>query len=378
MVSSLSRPRRAAATILLLAFVGATGSCAAQSGLPARLTDAEYWRLVSDISEPGGEFRNSDNFTSNEMEIGRLFTALRTARVSGGVYIGVGPEQNFTYIASIRPAMAFIIDIRRQAVVQHLMFKAIFEMAPDRADFISLLFSIPRPRGLDTTTSIENLWTAFNTVRLDTALAARNYKRIETHLLTTHGFTLTREELGMLRWVWDAFTASGPRISTNLGGGGGGFGGRAGRGGAGRGFMALTGSSYDDNGVVQSFLSSEDNYRYVKSLHEKNLIVPVSGDFGGSKALRGIGSYLKARGATVSAYYLSNVEQYLFQDNKQAAFYANVGTLPVTSASVFIRPYALRSGGATAAQGLCPITAYLRAFNDGRVYSNSGALTCAR
>jgi hypothetical protein len=364
--------------MLLLASVGATGACAAQSGLPARLTDAEYWKLLSDISEPGGSFRNSDNFTSNEMEIGRLFTALRTARISGGVYIGVGPEQNFTYIASIRPAMAFVIDIRRQAVVQHLMFKAIFEMAPDRADFISLLFSIPRPRGLDTTTSIENLWTAFTRVPLDTALAARNYKRIETHLLTTNGFTLTRDELGMLRWVWDAFTAAGPRISTNLGGGGGGFGGRAGRGGAGRGFMALTGSSYDDNGVVQSFLSSEDNYRYVKSLHEKNLIVPVSGDFAGPKALRAIGSYLKSRGATVSAYYLSNVEQYLFQDNKQAAFYANVATLPVSQASVFIRPYALRSGGTTAAQGLCPIAAYLRAFNDGRVYSNSGALACGR
>ena len=374
MVSSFSHPRRVAATALLLAVAATTTACAAQSGLPTRLTDAEYWKLVSDISEPGGQFRNSDNFTSNEMEIGRLYTALKTARVSGGAYIGVGPEQNFTYIASIRPQMAFVIDIRRQAVVQHLMFKAIFELAPDRADFISLLFARPRPRGLDTTTTVENLWMAFNAVPLDTELAARSYKRIETHLLTTHRFTLTQEELGMMQWVWSAFTTNGPRISTNAGGGGGG---RGGRGGAGGGFMALTGSSYDDNGVVQSFLSSEDNYRYIRSMHEKNLIVPVSGDFAGPKALRGIGTYLKSRGATVSAYYLSNVEQYLFGDNKQAAFYANVATLPVSSTSVFIRPYALRNGGSTT-QGLCPIAAFLRAFNDGRVYSNSGALACGR
>ena len=61
--------------------------------------------------------------------------------MQGGVYMGVGPEQNFTYIAAIRPAMAFIVDIRRQAVMQHLMFKAMFELAKDRADFISLLFA---------------------------------------------------------------------------------------------------------------------------------------------------------------------------------------------------------------------------------------------
>jgi hypothetical protein len=374
MVINLPRPRRVATTAALLAFVGAASACAAQAGLPARLTDAEYWKLVSDISEPGGYFRNSDNFTSNEMEIGRLFTALRSARVTGGAYVGVGPEQNFTYIAAIRPAMAFIIDIRRQAVVQHLMFKAIFELSRDRADFISLTFSRPRPAGLDSTTSIDRMWSAFEPVRLDTALARRSHERIRAHLVNTHRFALTEDELGMLSWVWEAFTTYGPRISTNVGSGRGG--GRGGRGG-GSDFMGLTSNSRDDMGRVQSFLSTEENYRFVKSLHEKNLIVPVSGDFGGPKALRAIGSYLKGRGATVTAYYVSNVEQYLFQDGKQGAFYANVGTLPVTASSVFIRPYALRSSATTEA-GLCPIAPFLRAFNEGRVYGNASALACAR
>ena len=81
------------------------------------------------------------------MEVGRVFTMLRERGVAGGVYLGVGPEQNLTYIAAIRPEMAFIIDIRRQAVMQHLMFKAVFELATDRADFISLLFSKPTAGG---------------------------------------------------------------------------------------------------------------------------------------------------------------------------------------------------------------------------------------
>src|SRR2546430_16372728 len=79
----------------------------AQQRLPDRLTDSEFWQLVGTISEPGGFFR-MDNWTSNEMEIGQLYTMLRDSAHTGGVYMGVGPEQNFTYIASIKPAMAFI------------------------------------------------------------------------------------------------------------------------------------------------------------------------------------------------------------------------------------------------------------------------------
>src|SRR4029453_735165 len=96
--------------------------------LPDRLSDAEYWKLLSDISEPGGYFRIEDNYTSNETEIGALFSMIREAGVTGGVYMGVGPEQNLTYIAAIHPKMAFVVDIRRQAVMQHLMYKAMFEM----------------------------------------------------------------------------------------------------------------------------------------------------------------------------------------------------------------------------------------------------------
>src|SRR5579871_1368443 len=121
-------------------------------GLPDKLSDADFWALEQQISEPGGYFRITDNFTSNEPEIGQIFTLIRERGIKGGVYMGVGPEQNLTYIAAVRPVMAFICDIRRQAVMQHLMFKAVFELAPDRADFISLLFSKPRPAGLDRTT----------------------------------------------------------------------------------------------------------------------------------------------------------------------------------------------------------------------------------
>ena len=91
-------------------------------GIPERLTDAAFWQLQSDVSEPGGYFRIEDNYTSNEMEVGELFTMLRDRHVAGDVYLGVGPEQNFTYIAAVRPRLAFVIDIRRQAAMQHFLF----------------------------------------------------------------------------------------------------------------------------------------------------------------------------------------------------------------------------------------------------------------
>jgi hypothetical protein len=108
----------------------------ATATLPQRLSDTEFWDLVSAISEPDGYFRIVDNFTSNEREIGTLFGMLQSRGTSGGVYMGVGPEQNLTYIAAIRPQMAFIVDIRRQAVMQHLMFKAIFGHGVDYERFV--------------------------------------------------------------------------------------------------------------------------------------------------------------------------------------------------------------------------------------------------
>lgn len=131
----LRQTRRFVALGCLAVTLLAPAGSAQQATLPARMSDAEYWKLLTDISEPGGYFRITDNYTSNEPEIGRLFSMLRQRGTTGGVYIGVGPEQNLTYIAAIKPQMAFVIDIRRQAVVQHLMYKAIFEMAADRADF---------------------------------------------------------------------------------------------------------------------------------------------------------------------------------------------------------------------------------------------------
>jgi hypothetical protein len=93
----------------------------------------------------------------------------------------------------------------------------------------------------------------------------------------------------------------------------------------------------DGTGAQRSYLASEANYRVLRDLERNNLIVPLVGDFAGDKALRSVGKYVKDHGATVTAFYTSNVEQYLFQSDDWRKFFANVGTLPVDTSSTFIR-----------------------------------------
>ena len=115
--------------------------------LPARLTDQEFWRLSQDFSEPNGNFR-SDNLVSNEIWLQWVIPELLARSRQGSVYLGVGPEQNFTYIAALKPKMVFITDVRRGNLHMHLMYKALFELTTNRADFVALLFNKKRPAGL--------------------------------------------------------------------------------------------------------------------------------------------------------------------------------------------------------------------------------------
>src|SRR5882672_7139460 len=120
---------------------------ASQAGATAGTTPLAS--LVGRLSEPNGDF-DTDNLISNESSYLHVMPALEQGGVTGGVYVGVGPDQNFSYIARIRPASAFIIDIRRDNLLLHLLFKAIFAASRNRVEFLSILTGRPAPDRLDT------------------------------------------------------------------------------------------------------------------------------------------------------------------------------------------------------------------------------------
>jgi hypothetical protein len=283
---------------------------------PARLTDREFWHLSTDTSEANGYFR-SDNLTSNELGFERVIPELLTRTRPGMAYLGVGPEQNFTYIAATRPAIAIIFDIRRGNLHVQLMYKALFELAGNRADFISMLFSKPRPAGLGPESSVVDLFDAFGRPESDETLYQMNVKAIDGQLTKHHALPLSLEDRDGVAHVYRAFYD--------------------------RGFAVRFSPTYadlmtqtDGNKMFRSYLASESSYAFLRELETRNLVVPVVGDFAGTKAIRGVGAYLKSRGATVGMFYLSNVEQYL-EGGKAAAFCRNVAALPLDASSTFIR-----------------------------------------
>jgi hypothetical protein len=294
--------------------------------LPRRLTNQEFWKLVSEFSEPGGTF-HSDNLVSNEARFQYVMPALVRAVKPGGAYLGVGPEQNFTYMAAVRPAVAFIVDLRRGNRDLHLMYKALFELSADRAEFVSRLFAKPRPAGLTAAASAAQLFAAYEPVAASRPLYDRTLAAIKRHLLATHGFALASADVEGVEFVYDNMFMEGPEISYRL----------YGRGGRGFPNYADLMRATDASGRAWSYLASEDAYKFLKDLQTRNMVVPVVGNFSGPKALRAVGSYLKQKETIVSAFYTSNVEQYLRQDRLWGVFCANVATLPLNAASTFIR-----------------------------------------
>jgi hypothetical protein len=319
---------RIAAVLALCCFL----SIGSAEELSTRLTDEAFWKLVTDFSEPSGRFPQ-DNFVSNELAIQRILPELVKGRKADGAYLGVGPEQNFTYIVALKPRIAFIIDIRRQNMIQHLMYKALIETSTDRADFLSRLFSRPRPADLGKSSTVTNLFEAFRDVEPDPKVFEDNLGAVKDRLTKVHGFKLTPEDEASLNYIMKAFYLGG----TSLG-----YPGPTQLGRTGTPRILPTYEELmidtDDDGRQQSYLATEENFQTLQQFERNNLLVPLVGDFAGSGAIRSVGEYLKNHNTSVSALYTSNVEQYLFMTEDWKGFYKNVSTLPLDSKSVFIRP----------------------------------------
>ncbi len=312
---------------LTLSLLALSTALAQTSTLPYQLSDSEFWRLVTQFSEPGGDYAYQ-NFVSNEITIQRIIPPTKRAIQPGGVYIGVGPEQNFTYASALQSKMAFVVDIRRQNMILHLMYKALFELSANRAEFMMNLFSRSRPSYVDERTNVAQAFDLFLRKPADPVLQARTAAAIQA-TLAKHGFNLPPEDLAKIDYIHEVFAKGGPNISYD--------------------FMSEsppTGIPYptylvmmnstDATGQNWSFLATENNYQYVREMQRRNMIVPLVGDFAGTKALRSIAEYLKSYNTNVAAFYISNVELYLNPQQLQT-FYASIAAMPHDTSSILMR-----------------------------------------
>ena len=298
----------------------AQSACAGRSQLPASLTDDEFQSLAAQLSEPPGEFKASDNLVSNELHLAEV---VRLLSRRGGVYIGVGPEQNFSYIAELQPAIAFIVDVRRENRDLHLLYKALFELSADRADFVGRLFSRSRPpTSADAT--VKELFAALEASSPDATLYDRTQSQVRQHFEKHRLFALPADTLRTIDEALAAFLEDGPDIRY----------GRTRAGGDEPSYRVLM-TREDIIGHTGSYLSTEERFGFVKALHARNLVVPVVGNFGGTHALRRISDYVRQHNETVTAFYGSNVQVYL-SNAQTATFCETLAGLPHTSDSWFI------------------------------------------
>jgi hypothetical protein len=353
--------------VIALAVVSALSvipSLARADDLPRAISDRDFWRLVTELSEPDGRFRQE--YMSNEDSFQSIVPAMKKKMGRGGVYVGVGPEQNFTYIAALQPQIAFVVDIRRDNMLEHLMYKALFELSRDRAEFIGRLFSRRRPPGLTENTTVDALFDAYRNVEADSTLYDDTVAAVLRRLINERQFPLSDDDKASVGALMNTFRLAGPYALRGTGDRNDTY--------------AQLMAARDPDGHRQSYLASEENFRIVQTLERQNLLIPVVGDFAGDKAIAGIGRYLSDHGAAVNVFYVSNVERYLFEQGEHGRrFYANVATLPLAPSSTFIRSVTadisrrlgipLSAGPENWRSFLVPISDCLKGIANGRIQS---------
>jgi hypothetical protein len=292
--------------------------------------------LVRRLSEPDAAFF-SDNTISNETSYLQVASQMASHARPGGAYIGVGPEQNFTYIALARPDVAFILDIRRQNLLLHMLYKAMFDEATSRAHFVALLLGRPFDKASDPGPSagIDAVIAAAEKSAPDEAVFTASHTRLRERIEAGYKIHLDTNDKKTLEVTHRAFLkdqlelrfelhkANGRRYPTL------------------RELLRAKEGSGDAprEGARGGFLATEDAFRFVQAMHKENRIIPLVGDFAGDRAMPGLAAYLKEQKIPVSFFYVSNVEQYLFEPGVWPKWARNVAALPSDEKSLFIRAY---------------------------------------
>jgi hypothetical protein len=237
---------------------------------------ATFAARIAALSEPGGYF-DTDNLISNErsyLHVAPQLRALSPQAAKTGVYVGVGPDQNFSYIAQLKPSLAIIVDIRRDNMVLHLLFKALFAEARTRVDYLAYLTGRERPTP-DTALDRQPIESIVRTIDAAHHLPAKELSALQSRLINRvlgFGVPLADSDRAKILAFHRRFVADGLSLQFNSTG-------RA---------PQYDYPTYRDlvlevdrQGKRQGFLASEDDFQFVKDLEARDLIIPIVGDLGG-------------------------------------------------------------------------------------------------
>ena len=291
------------------------------------ISRAEFIQYIEQWSEPEGYF-DTDNFISNETSYLHVIPELQKRTTAGGVYIGVGPDQNFSYIARTKPSLAIIIDIRRQNMLQHLFLKALFELSATRAEYLARFFAREIP-SVSPASSLPVVLQAVRQSRTSEALYQRDLAALNQKIRDM-GLPLSADDMSKVEYIYSSFHREGLDLRFSS----------LGRNNASQypTFESLL-LQTDRSGKFQNYLADEASFLWMKQFEAENRLIPITGDFSGPHAFKTVGAFLSKSGQKVSTFYTSNVEYYLFDMTSWPQYIQNVRALPMQENAVFIRAY---------------------------------------
>jgi hypothetical protein len=301
----------------------------ASANAPAAPAFGPFGETVQNLSERGGDFI-SDNLISNETSYLQTAKTLLD-RPEGGVYIGVGPEQNFTYLALTRPKLAVIVDIRRDNLLQHLYYRYLFEEARDRSHFIALLVGRPYDEGTAPADNADFAAIAKHAEKMapDPKLQKSIVDAAILRMTNEWGIRLDDKDKQSIKKMAQVFFDKQLDLRFEL------------KETSGRKYPTLRElmATKDPAGAERSFLATNEGFRVVQKMEREGRVLPVIGDFAGDQAFLAIAEYLKKHDLKVTTFYVSNVEQYVLEPPVWKKYLRNVEALPRTDDAVFIRCY---------------------------------------
>lgn len=312
--------------VFLLLAILLTGALATEVTAKDR---RNFAALSQKLSEQGGFF-DSDNLISNETSYQHVFGKLTEFKINGGIYIGVGPDQNFTYIAKIRPRRAIMLDIRRDNLLHHLLFKALFENSKNRIEYLCQFLGKPVPKTKDwEDKSVKEIVDYIDTTPSDPKLFDKAFDMVKREV-QKFGFQLSAQDLTTIENTHRSFYQAGLDIRYSS-------------------HNRSPRSIYppwrdlilerDLSGNQNNYFASEEAFQFIKKMQEQDLIIPATGDLAGNTAVKAIARYISEMKETVSAFYVSNVEFYVHRQGQYERFLENVAALPIDKNSLMIRSY---------------------------------------
>ena len=196
---------------------------------------------------------------------------------SGGVFIGLGTDQNYLMAAWAKPEVLVPLDFDQMVVNIHYVFRVIFLKAKTPEEFISL-------------------WSEENEASTRELLKTAYADRSEAF------------RKGILR----AFKQGAKFVRRRL---------------------TRIVKSFGRLGIP-TFLSDQGQYQYIVDMFKANRIFPVRGDLTAQKTVKQVGDAARKCGLTIRTLYLSNAEQYFkFTDD----YRNNMLSLPFDDKTYVIR-----------------------------------------